>query len=232
MSNTLAFVPLLLFLLSAFVGAAQTVTEVEPPNWWTGHTLNPVMVLIRGTGLGGAEVSSRGLTTSNVRTNQNGTYLFIDVNIPSDAKPREYPLQIKTAQGTVTAPFRLDAPLSPDGRFQGFSPDDVVYLIMTDRFADGDPSNDNPAISRGLFDRKNAHMYHGGDFQGIIDHLPYLKSLGVTAIWITPVYDNTNQLNRQQPANGQPIADYHGYGATDYYAVEEHFGTMRSLADL
>ncbi len=132
----------------------------------------------------------------------------------------------------TTADFRLDDPLDLAGRFQGFSADDVIYLIMPDRFANGDASNDDPAISHGLFDRANSHYYHGGDLQGVIDHLPYLKNLGVTAIWMTPIYDNTNAPNQQQAVEVKRSADYHGYGTTDYYGVEEHFGTMELLRKL
>lgn len=221
---------LALFSVAACFAAVPTVTKVEPPNWWPDHSLNPVRLLIHGSGLQGATVAApSGFTASRVFTNERGTYLFVDISIPRGARPGNYPLQIRTADGIAAAPFRLDAPLPPAGRFQGFSPDDVMYLIMIDRFANGDPSNDDPAISRGLFDRKKPRYYHGGDLQGIIDHLPYLKSLGVTAIWITPIYDNTDKPNVRQAVNGQPIADYHGYGATDYYAVEEHFGTMDLL---
>lgn len=103
---------------------------------------------------------------------------------------------------------------------------------MPDRFANGDLSNDDPAISRGLFDRKNNRFYHGGDLQGIIDHLGYLKNLGVTALWLTPVYDNTNELNRRQAIGGRPVTDYHGYGTINYYGVEEHLGNLDLLRKL
>jgi glycosidase len=219
-------------LLAAAAFAGPTVSKVEPPNWWPEHTLNPVRVLIRGTGLTSATVKAAGLKTSNTRVNAAGTYLLVDVEIPRSAKPGRYSLQIQTPSGHTEADFRLETPLDPAGRFQGFSADDVLYLIMPDRFADGDPENDDPAISRGMFDRKKSRYYHGGDIQGIIDHLPYLQSLGVTAIWITPVYDNTNTLNHQQAVNGEAIADYHGYGATDYYGVEEHLGTLALLRKL
>jgi glycosidase len=211
------------------------VIKVEPPNWWANHTLNPVRLLIRGRGLSNAQVTAAsGLTTDHIWVNGAGTYLFADVKIPADAKPGSYPLQIKTIEGTATVPFRIDAPLSPEGRFAGFSPDDVIYLIMPDRFANGDPSNDNPEISKGLFDRNNSHFYHGGDLQGVINHLPYLKSLGITTLWLTPVYDNVNGPNVVQAIGGKSIADYHGYGAVDYYGIEEHFGTfdlLRKLVD-
>ena len=222
----------LLLVACAAFAAAPTVSKVEPPNWWPGHTLNPVRVLIRGTGLTGATVKASGLKTSHVSVNEAGTYLLVDVEVPRRAKVGSYPLEIQTASGIVQVEWRLEAPLDPSGRFQGFGADDVIYLIMPDRFANGDPSNDDPAISRGMFDRKKSRYYHGGDLQGIIDHLSYLKSLGVTAIWMTPVYDNTNILNRQQAVDGQGITDYHGYGATDYYGVEEHFGTLELLRKL
>jgi glycosidase len=219
-----------LLAFAAFAG--PTVSKVEPPNWWPGHTMNPVRVLISGTGLTGATVKAAQLNTSNTRVNAAGTYLMVDVEIPRGARAGSYPLEIQTSSGNTRADFRLETPLDPAGRFQGFSADDVIYLIMPDRFANGDAANDDPAISPGMFNRKKSRYYHGGDLQGIMDHLPYLKSLGVTAIWMTPVYDNTNTLNRQQAVNGEAIADYHGYGATDYYGVEEHFGTLALLRKL
>jgi neopullulanase len=213
--------------------AVPQVTKVEPPNWWPDHTLNPVRLLIRGNSLRGATVTApQGLSATNIRVNEAGTYLFVDLDIARGLAAGDYPLQLRTADGSVTAPFRLEKPLPAEGRFQGFSPDDVIYLIMPDRFADGDSSNDDQAVSRGLFDRKKSRFYHGGDLQGIIDHLPYLKSLGVTALWITPVYDNTNTLNQHQAVGGQAVTDYHGYGAVDYYAIDEHLGTLDLLRTL
>jgi neopullulanase len=231
------FVAFTLVFSQAFDGqvAKPEVVKVEPPNWWADYTLNPVTVLIRGRGLSDAQLTATGgLTTNHIRVNGAGTYLFADVSIQAGAKAGAYPLQIKTAGGSATVPFRIDAPLPPEGRFAGFSPDDVIYLIMPDRFANGDPSNDNPKISKGLFDRSNSYFYHGGDLQGVIDHLPYLKSFGVTALWLTPVYDNVNEPNMAQAVGGKPRADYHGYGAVDYYGIEEHFGTfdlLRKLVD-
>ncbi len=83
-----------------------------------------------------------------------------------------------------------------------------------------------------MWDRQKPRYYHGGDFQGIIDHLPYLKDLGVTAIWLNPVYDNVNHLNEREKYHGEAITDYHGYGAVDYYGIEEHFGTLAQFREL
>jgi neopullulanase len=214
-------------------GAQPQVTKVEPPNWWAAYTINPVRLLIRGSALDGARLSStQGLQIANIKVSANGTYVFADVSIPADAPPGDYPLDLTTSRGSAKVPFRIAQPLPAVDNFRGFSTDDVVYLLMPDRFANGDPTNDDPAISHGLLDRNKARFYHGGDFKGIIDHLSYLKYLGVTAIWMTPVYDNNNGLNEKEKYDGQPITDFHGYGATDYYGVEEHFGTLDQLRQL
>jgi glycosidase len=218
---------------AACAAAPPEVTKVEPPNWWIGHSINPVRVLIRGRNLEGARVTAGAdLEVGLTRVNAAGTYAFVDVSIARDAHAGAHPLRIATSGGEAVVPFEVLEPLPRAGRFQGFSPDDIIYLIMPDRFANGDPSNDDPAVSKGLFNRQKSRYYHGGDFQGIIDHLPYLKELGVTAIWITPVYDNNNKLNERERYNNEGITDYHGYGAVDFYGVEEHFGTLEKFREL
>ncbi|MCA1626425.1 MAG: cyclomaltodextrinase N-terminal domain-containing protein, partial [Acidobacteria bacterium] len=192
----LLFVVILLISVCA-VDAAQerpTVAKVEPPSWWTGSTLNPVRVMIRGRGFHGARVEpgGAGIQTGLVRVNPAGTYLFVDVFIDPKAAPGARALRITTPNGTADAPFTVTAPLARAGRFQGFTTDDVMYLIMPDRFQDGDGTNNDPPVSRGLYDRTKPRYYHGGDLQGIIDRLPYLKELGVTALWLNPWYDNVN----------------------------------------
>jgi neopullulanase len=213
---------------------APAVLKVEPPNWWVGHSINPVRVLIRGSNLTGARVEAvgSGLKTSLTRINAAGTYLFVDVVIDAQATPGRRGLRITTAGGTVTAPFDISQPLPRAGRFQGFSTDDVIYLLMPDRFSDGDPSNNDPAQSRGLYDRAHKFRYHGGDLQGVINRLPYLKDLGVTAIWLTPWYDNVNHPDEIEKKEGGTTTGFHGYGAIDFYGVEEHFGTPQKLREL
>ncbi|HEX8457850.1 MAG TPA: alpha-amylase family glycosyl hydrolase [Pyrinomonadaceae bacterium] len=224
-------------LSSASVAIAQgapEVSKVEPPSWWTGSTVNPVRVLVRGRNLAGArvEASGAGVRAGEARVNAAGTYLFVDVAIDAQAAPGLRRLRITTPNGVSEAQFEVLAPLNRTGRFQGFTNDDVIYLIMPDRFSDGDPANNDPATSRGLYNRGEARYYHGGDFQGVINRLPYLKELGVTAIWLNPWYDNVNHLNEREMPQGKPITDYHGYGATDFYGVEEHFGTFEKLREL
>ena len=137
---------------------APQVSKVEPPGWWANHSMNPVRVLIRGKNLLGAKVVSANarLVAGQPKVNAAGTYLFVDVSVARLARPGKQALRITTANGTVEAPFEIYEPLARAGRFQGFSTDDVMYLIMTDRFSDGDPSNDDPPESKGLFDRARA----------------------------------------------------------------------------
>lgn len=221
-------------LLFPMPESEPVVLTVEPPNWWAGHSINPVRLLIRGRNLAGARVTSTTsvLKAGPVRVSEAGTSLFVEVTIDAAAPPGPCPLRITTDQGGATAPFEISPALPATGRFQGFSQDDVIYLIMPDRFANGDTGNDDPAISRGMWNRKKSRYYHGGDLRGIKDHLSYLKDLGITALWVTPVYDNVNHLNERERYGGEAITDYHGYGAVDYYSVEEHFGDMAVLREL
>ncbi len=234
-------IALLIFCSQAYFSqSAPQVEKVEPPGWWAAHSINPVRVLIRGKNFRDARVQAigAGLTVGPVKINQTGTYLFVDVKIDRQAIPGKRSLKITTSRGSVEVPFEVYAAIDRAGRFQVFSTDDVIYLIMTDRFSDGDPSNNDPPESRGLYDRSRPRYYHGGDFEGVIQHLSYLKELGVTAIWLTPWYDNVNHLNEHEQYPDQPngpkrkITDYHGYGAVDFYGVEEHFGTLAKLREL
>jgi glycosidase len=208
-----------------------SVDKIEPPSWWPGHSVNPVRLLLRGSGLAGARVRAAGpgLTLGAPQVSAAGTYLFVDASIAADAAPGPRRLEVEAAGGRASATLELLAPLPREGRFQGFSADDVVYLLMPDRFANGDTRNDDPARAPGLLDRTKGRYYHGGDLQGVIDKLPYLKDLGITAVWLNPWYDNNDRLNEKERYDGQAITDYHGYGAVDFYAVDEHLGDLALL---
>lgn len=188
--------------------------------------MNPVRLMIHGRNLQGARVEVQGLRIVNT-PKISDTYIFVDVFIPPTAQPGKRSVSVTTPRGSARSSFEVLAPLNPAGRFQGFSPSDVMYLIMIDRFADGDPSNNGD-----LYDRKNKFYYHGGDLQGVIDHLPYLKDLGITAIWLTPWYDNYDRLNQIELKEDKPSTGFHGYNPQDFYAVEEHFGTLAKLREL
>lgn len=219
--SLIKFIFLMIFGLNVF---AQTpaVSKVEPPNWWMNHSINPVRVLVRGANFQSAKVTSanKSLKVSNVKVNQNATYLFFDVSIAKNAKPGKYEFEVATASGKTIVPFEIFAPV--ETKIQTITNEDVIYLIMPDRFADGDLSNNKD------IDRKNPRAWHGGDFKGIQQKIPYLKELGVTAIWLTPWYDNPDEANNCDKP-WCPNTNYHGYHAIDYYGVENHFGTLEDL---
>lgn len=200
---------------------APAVTKVEPPNWWIGLTPE-VVLLLSGHHLDATRTECNLPTVVVERTQATaaGSYLFVWLRITSDAKTGTAVCRVTTPTGAASFEFPLAARVETIHRFQGVTPDDVLYLIMPDRFANGDPTNDEPAEAPGSHDRSNARAYHGGDVRGIRDHLGYLKDFGVTSLWLTPIVKNG------------ATQDYHGYGATDLYAVEPHFGSLRDYQEL
>src|ERR1051325_10807568 len=149
------------------------VTKVEPPSWWANHSVNPVRLLLRGNNLKGvvaAVPNGSPFQVTGQKSNESGTYLFVDLRINPDARPGDYDLIVMRHAGdkisTVSLTFRINAPLDPATHFQGITTDDVIYLIMPDRFADGDARLNSPADSPpAANDRKNPRACHGGDFR-------------------------------------------------------------------
>jgi glycosidase len=199
----------------------SVVTKVEPPNWWVDLTPE-VMVLLSGHDLEATHVSCNLPTVTVLRTQSSagGKYLFVWLAIGKLTKPGTVVCRITTNTGGASFELPLAAKTPSLGKFQGLSQDDVLYLIMPDRFANGDPSNDEPKESVNSFDRAKPRAYHGGDLAGVREHLDYLKELGVTTLWLTPVVKNTGAQS------------YHGYGAVDLYAVDPHLGTLKDYQEL
>lgn len=234
LSGYLRLIGLVLMFAAAANAQAPIVEKIDPPSWWVGSTINPVRILVRGDNLAGARVESNtpGITASNFKSSGNGHYLFADITIAENVRPGDYPLKIAGNAGTVTFTFNVFTAVQRYANYSGFTPDDVIYFLMPDRFADGDPTNNDPPKSKGLYDRSKGRSYHGGDLQGVIDHFSYIKSLGVTAIWTTPVYDNNDKPDTKEVYDGAPFTTgYHGYGAVDFYAVDEHLGNMAKLKE-
>jgi glycosidase len=214
----------LAFLLSALARGQSglVIQKVDPPNWWL-HMPSP-MLLVKGENLAAAQITSHtpGVNIVRTRYEETGHYLLVWLDVSSQAQPGPVRLAASSHGTSVEIPFSLAQRRPLTDAFHGFGPDDVIYLIMPDRFADEDTSNDSPPQSPGTYDRSKARAYHGGDLRGIRQHLQYLHDLGVTTVWINPIYDNDNHSPD----------DYHGYAAVDFYAVEEHFGTLQDYQDL
>src|SRR6266481_2878401 len=200
---------------------APAVTKVEPPSWWVGLTPE-VMLLLSGHDLEATHVSCNlpTLRVSRTQSSAGGNYLFVWLRIGTETKSGTAVCRITAPKGTTSFELPLAARAPTLGKFQGLSQDDVMYLIMPDRFANGDPTNDEPAEAPGSHDRSKPRAYHGGDLLGIQNHLPYLKDLGVTTLWLTPIVKNG------------ATQDYHGYGAVDLYAVDPHHGEVKDYQEL
>ncbi len=200
---------------------APIVNKVEPPNWWVGLTPD-VMLLLSGKHLEvtHARCNLPDVIVSRTQSAANGDYLFVWLKFGPGLKSGTAVCRILTPKGQTTFELPIAARKQILGRNQGLSLDDVLYLIMPDRFANGDPTNDEPPEFPGSYDRSKARAYHGGDLRGVRDHLAYLKDLGVTTVWLTPIVKNGSAQS------------YHGYGAVDLYSVDPHFGTMQDYQEL
>jgi neopullulanase len=200
---------------------APLVKKMEPPNWWVGLTPD-LMVLLSGKNLQAthAQCNLPEVVVSRTQSSVSGDYLFIWLKFSPDLKSGTAVCRIVTPRGETSFELPIAARKQILGRNQGLSPDDVIYLIMPDRFADGDPTNDEPAEFPYSHDRAKPRAFHGGDLRGIKAHLPYLKDLGVTTLWLTPIVKNGS------------AQDYHGYGTVDSYAVDPHLGTLKDYQEL
>lgn len=194
--------------------------KLYPSNWYTGMKWNKVQVLVRGEYDGFSKEKVRinypGVALTKVSTFENGKYLALDLTIAATTKPGT--LTIEFLEGNKT--HAVAWPLKPrrDGRSknfaQGVTSSDFIYFLMPDRFSNGDESNDRIAGLRDQsLNRDSIFHRHGGDLQGVIDHLDYLQNLGVTTLWMTPVIEN-DMPNRTE----------HGYAFTDHYRIESRFG--------
>ncbi|RRA50186.1 alpha-amylase [Acidipila sp. EB88] len=197
---------------------APVIVRIDPPQWWVN--MPAALLLVNGDHLEGATftVSDPSLAVRATHVSANGHWATLQL-AASPAEAETVRIEAATAHGKTTATFAFDKRRAANDGMAGFSSKDVMYLIMTDRFADGDPDNDGANHQE---ERANARGWHGGDLRGVREHLDYLQGLGITTVWITPVYQNHGR------------SSYHGYGATDLYAVDEHFGSLadlRALAD-
>lgn len=220
--NVYAFLITLLPVAVAFAQQAK-IQRVNPTNWWVGMKNPNVQLLVYGPNAGTLSytLNYAGVKLAKVHTVENPNYAFLDLTIASSAKPGTLQLVGKRGSQTLTQPFELKARDSaPKG--QGVTSADFIYLAMPDRFANGDPANDKFAdMADPNADRANPFYRHGGDLAGAGQRINYLKDLGVTAIWFTPVLENNQPLTNE---GGAMRSAYHGYGFTDHYAVDRRLG--------
>lgn len=197
--------------------------RVEPANWWAGMKHNQVEILFQRADLASYQVKlgkTDGVKLLKVEKGDSPNYLFVTLEISPKAPAQKVPIVFGKGENTFTHEYPILA-RNRSVKAQGVTSRDVIYLIFPDRFANGDPSNDNvPGMLEGL-QRDALTGRHGGDLKGIKDHLDYIQDLGITAIWLNPELEN-DQLE----------ASYHGYAVTDHYRVDRRFGTNEQLRDL
>ena len=224
MKKNFLFVILLVLLFGCSpVYAATVIKKVAPAFWWAGMKNPELQVLLYGEHIAFAEVSisSEDITLQEVVKLENPNYLIVYLNI-SEAAPQTFNMILKQGKKQTVIPYELKERKPDSSQIEGFNSSDVLYLIMPDRFANGDSSND---IISGMLearvDRNDSVARHGGDFKGIEKHLDYIADLGVTSIWLNPIQENDMKEG-----------SYHGYAITDYYQADRRFGNNEEFRNL
>ncbi len=221
---------LLLTLCASLAHAIDyRIDHMDPPSWWVGMQAREVQLMVHGPQIADLEPSVQhpGVRIASVTRVANRNYLFITLDIDSKAAAGTLDLRFKAAgQGrhSLSYPFPLQAREPGSRQRKGFNSSDVIYELMPDRFANGNPHNDSVKGMPDKMDRQLGHMRHGGDIAGIVQHLDYLAALGFTQLWPTPLVENNARA-----------WSYHGYAATDFYRIDARYGSnedYRKLATL
>ena len=211
----------LLMLAAQLPVHAQVIERIDPPSWFTGMKNDALQLMVYGKEIGSYDVKTdyTGVEVKTLVRTENPNYLFVNLNISDDAAPGTVTLTFTSGKKKLTHSYPLLA--RPAGPARGLNSSDVIYLLMPDRFANGDTANDNVAGMTEQLNRSNPGGRHGGDLKGIISHLDYLNSLGVTGIWLNPFLENN-----------QHHSSYHGYSTTDYYKSDPRYGTNDEFKEL
>ncbi len=203
---------------------AQKIEHMEPPHWWAGMSSGELQLMIHGEGLGEYTASSddQQFKVTGVENTDNPNYLFVNIALSGSIQPGEYTFHlVKDGKKKKKVKYDLKARKPGSRERAGFNSSDVIYLITPDRFANGDPSNDQ---MDGMIEGPNREFKggrHGGDIQGIRDHVDYIADMGFTAIWSCPVIENQ-----------EPEYSYHGYSTTDFYKVDPRMGSLEDYKAL
>jgi glycosidase len=227
MNKTLVSILVGAAFLAAGPASAQApaIDHMDPPFWWAGMHEHRLQLMVHGAGIGELQpaLDYPGVRIASSSRVANKNYLFIDLDLAADARPGDFKIAFRAPDGTERASYdyRLLARAPGSSERQGFTTKDVIYQVMPDRFANGDPSNDTVAGLPDKLNRKLGHGRHGGDIQGMIDHLDYIERMGFTQLWPTPLVEND-----------MPAASYHGYAATDYYKVDPRYGSNQDYVRL
>ena len=215
---------LIVTLLSADNNKSYQIDHLEPPSWWIGMANNTLQLMVHGKNISDLEpeFNFHGVLINKVHRVENPNFLFIDLLLSETARPGKFDILFnKSGQTIISYSYEILKRTAGSAERQGFSPADVIYLITPDRYANGNPDNDSVPSLKEKPNRRNKDGRHGGDIKGIIDHLDYIAEMGFTQIWLNPVLENN-----------QKKYSYHGYSTTDYYNIDERFGTNELYKEL
>ena len=198
------------------VTSSDLVSRVEPPLWWVGMK-TPLQLLVQGKDISTWDLSlegGKGISIKEIHKAESPNYLFVDIAFTPDAAAGTVNLRFSREGETFTVPYRILEREENSAQRKSFTTADAIYLVMPDRFVNGDPSNDNSCLTTEKADYQAFFGRHGGDIQGIEDQLDYIAGLGMTAIWNTPLLEDN-----------EPQSSYHGYACSDYYRIDPRFGS-------
>ncbi|MGV8945562.1 MAG: glycoside hydrolase family 13 protein [Lutibacter sp.] len=218
----------LFFLILLILGSslyAQNIERVEPPNWWVGMENHQLELLIYGKDIAqfSPSIDHKNIRILDIKKTENNNYLFLNLDL-SKAVSGKFNINFskKGKHNNFSIEYELKERNKDSKLKEGFNSTDVIYLITPDRFANGDVTNDIVKnMNEKTINRKDGYARHGGDIKGIINHLDYMKQMGFTAIWPTPLL-----------TNDMKISSYHGYAMTDFYQVDPRFGTLNDYVEL
>ena len=224
MKHTLILLIVFLFSWGGGQNArAMEIKKVAPSFWWAGMKNPELQILLYGEdlALSDVSVSGEGIYLKEAVRQDNPNYLLLYLDL-SEAKAQTFQILLKNGKKKLQVPYELKSRMRRGEDVKGFTSEDVLYLIMPDRFANGNPENDVvDGMREKKVDRADAFARHGGDIQGISSHLDYIADLGVTAIWLNPTQENDMESG-----------SYHGYAITDYYQIDRRFGSNEDFCAL
>jgi glycosidase len=211
-----------LFLLLTTSFAFAQIDRVEPPFWYADMNLSEIQIMFYGKNIAQNEVAvSNGVVIKTIQKTENPNYLFVTIDTKNQPAQELVFSFSKNKKVAFTKPYSLKSRRENSRFRKGFDSSDMVYLLMPDRFANGNPNNDSTKETIEKANRANKDGRHGGDIEGIINNLDYIKSLGATAIWPTPLCEDNDERG-----------SYHTYGQSDVYKIDSRFGTNEDYVRL
>jgi len=213
------------FLMAMSVSAKEfEIKHLEPLNWWVGMHHPELQLMVNGDNISALtpSINYEGVTLVGVEKTDNKNYLFVNLRVADTTKPGKFKIAFKQGEKEVTSvEYRLDSRIKNSAERKSFDAKDVIYLLVPDRFANGNPTNDTQKSLLEGVDRSKSGGRHGGDIKGVQDHLDYIASMGYTMVWPTPFIQND-----------QENYSYHGYSATNHYQVDARFGSNEDYKNL